>query len=104
MKYAKHLLLFFFLMAATAFGQSTTTSTAATNPHIVNGTYTVPVGTTLVLEAGVIVQIQPSSTLLVLGTMNSNGTATKRVSITGADNFSAKVDAKGTLNVAFTDL
>jgi hypothetical protein len=99
-------LLFFFLLlaAGTAFGQSTITWTAATNPHIVSGTYTVPVGTTLVLEAGVIVQIQSNSTLLVQGTMNSNGTATNRVSITGADNFSAKLDAKGILNVAFTDL
>ena len=104
MKQTRNLLLIVFFMAATAFGQSTITWTAATNPHIVKGTYTVPVGTTLVLEAGVIVNIQSNSTLLVQGTMNSNGTATNRVSITGADNFSAKLDAKGTLNVAFTDL
>jgi hypothetical protein len=104
MNLTKNLLLFFFLLAGTALGQSTITWTAATNPHVVKGTYKVAVGTTLVLEPGVIVQIQSNSTLLVEGTMNSNGTATNRVSITGADNFSAKLDAKGTLNVAFTDL
>ena len=100
----KYLLLFFSLMAATAFGQSTITWTAATNPHIVNGTYTVPVGTTLVMEPGVIVQIQPNSTLLVYGTVNANGTTTSHVTITGADNYSASIDAKGTLNFAFTDV
>src|SRR5262245_28838777 len=64
MKTIKCLLLLSFFGAATAFGQ-TITWTAATNPHIVNGTYTVPAGQTLVMEPGVIVQIQPNSTLLV---------------------------------------
>jgi hypothetical protein len=104
MKTIKYLLLLLsFFGAATAFGQ-TITWTAATNPHIVQGTYTVPVGTTLVLEAGVIVQIQPNSTLLVYGTVNANGTTTSQVTITGADNYSASIDAKGTLNFAFTDV
>src|SRR5689334_12315577 len=89
--------------AAGSFGQ-TTTWTAATNPHIVKGTYTVPVGQTLVMEAGVIVQIQANSTLQVLGTLNANGTATSHVSITGVNNYSAKVDVKGPANFAFTDL
>ena len=91
------------LLAAASFGQ-TTTWTAATNPHIVKGTYTVPVGQTLVMEPGVVVQIQANSTLQVLGTLNANGTAASRVSITGVDNYSAKVDVKGTANVAFTDI
>jgi hypothetical protein len=89
--------------AATAFGQ-TTTWTAATNPHIVQGTYTVAAGQTLVMEPGVIVQIQPNSTLLVKGTVNANGIATSHVTVTGADNYSASIDAKGTLNFAFTDV
>src|SRR5262249_49098176 len=91
------------LVAAASLGQ-TTTWTAATNPHIVKGTYTAPVGQTLVMEAGVVVQIQANSTLQMLGTLNANGTATKRISITGVDNYSAKVDIKGTANIAFTDL
>jgi hypothetical protein len=102
-KTAKYLLLLLFFAAGNALA-GTITWTAATNPHIVTGTYTIPVGPTLVLEAGVIVQIQSNSTLLVAGIMNSNGTSTNRVSITGADNYSAKLDAKGTLNVAFTDV
>src|ERR1041384_8405949 len=96
-------LLLSFFGAATAFGQ-TTTWTAATNPHIVQGTYTVAAGQTLVMEPGVIVQIQPNSTLLVKGTVNANGIATSHVTVTGADNYSASIDAKGTLNFAFTDV
>src|ERR1044071_414234 len=103
LKLAKCLLLFFSLMAATTFGQ-TITWTAATNPHIGQGPYTVPAGQTLIMEPGVIVQIQPNSTLLVYGTANANGTATNHVTITGADNYSASIDAKGTLNFAFTDV
>src|SRR5215468_5192886 len=89
-------------VAAASLGQ-TTTWTAATNPHIVKGTYTVPVGQTLVMEPGVVVQIQSNSTLQVLGTLNANGTATSHISITGVDSYSAKVDVKGTANIAFTD-
>ena len=104
MKTTKYLsLLLSFFGAAAAFGQ-TITWTAATNPHIVQGTYTVAAGQTLVMEPGVIVQIQPNSTLLVYGTANANGTASSHVTITGADNYSASVDAKGTLNFAFTDV
>jgi Bacterial Ig domain len=95
--------LFSSLIAAAAFGQ-TTTWTAATNPHVVKGTYIVPVGQTLVMEPGVLVQIQANSTLQVLGTMNANGTAAGHVTISGVNNYSAKVDVKGTANFAFTDV
>src|SRR5437016_12599406 len=90
MRTIKYLLLLSSFGAATAFGQ-TITWTAATNPHIVQGTYTVPTGQTLVMEPGVIVQIQPNSTLLVYGTVIANGTTTSHVTITGADNYSAKI-------------
>jgi hypothetical protein len=104
MKTIKYLPLFLsFFAGSAAFGQ-TITWTAATNPHIVKGTYTVPAGQTLVMEAGVVVQIQANSTLLVYGTVNANGTAASHVTITGADNFSASIDAKGALNFAFTDV
>ncbi|PYL74653.1 MAG: hypothetical protein DMF26_10275 [Verrucomicrobia bacterium] len=103
MRTIKYLLLLSSFGAATAFGQ-TITWTAATNPHIVQGTYTVPTGQTLVMEPGVIVQIQPNSTLLVYGTVIANGTTTSHVTITGADNYSASIDAKGALNFAFTDV
>lgn len=102
MKTFKYLLLVLSVFgAATAFGQ-TITWTAATNPHIVQGTYTVPAGQTLVMQPGVVVQIQPNSTLLIYGTINANGTTASHVTITGADNYSASVDLKGTLNFAFT--
>jgi hypothetical protein len=42
--------------------------------------------------------------LLVYGTANSNGTTTSYVTITSVDNYSASIDAKGTLNFAFTDV
>lgn len=90
-------------LATASLGQ-TTTWTAATNPHIVKGTYTVAAGQTLVMEAGVIVQIQANSTLQVLGTLNANGTASSPISISGVDNYSAKLDVKGSANIAFTDL
>ncbi|MFN2541262.1 MAG: Ig-like domain-containing protein [Chthoniobacterales bacterium] len=104
MKTIKCLSLVLSLFGAAAASGQTITWTAATNPHIVKGTYTVAAGQTLVMEAGVIVQIQANSTLLILGTANANGTSANHVTITGADNYSASIDAKGTLNFAFTDV
>ena len=91
MKAIKYLLLLSFFGVATAFGQ-TITWTAATNPHIVQGTYMVPAGQTLVMQPGVIVQIQPNSTLLVYGTVNANGATSSHITITGADNYSASIE------------
>ncbi len=89
--------------ASAALGQ-TITWTAATNPHIVSGTYTVPVGQTLIMEPGVIVEIKSNSTLKVLGQVNSNGTATNRVTINGFGVASGMIDVFGTINFAFTDV
>src|SRR5689334_20858279 len=97
------ILLTFVATASMAMGQ-TITWTAATNPHVVNGTYTVPAGQTLVLEAGTRVQINSNSTLQIDGQLVSNGTSTKRVLITGADNYSASLDVTGTATLNFTDI
>lgn len=92
------------LASAAAGLAQTITWTAATNPHVVNGTYTVSAGQTLVLEAGVQVQINANSTLKVEGTLLANGTATNRVTITGAAVATSLVDVAGTADLKFTDV
>ena len=91
------------IFTSAGFGQ-TTTWTAATNPHIVSGTYTVPAGQTLILEAGVDVEIKSSSTLKVLGQLISNGTAASPVVINGTNNATSTVNVSGTLDLDFTDV
>jgi hypothetical protein len=103
MKTILHLLVLNFLLAATALAQSTTWR-AADNPHVVNGTYTVPAGQTLILEPGVVVQIKAGSTLQVEGQLTGQGTATNRITITGAVNYSSKLIIAGSSNLAFTDI
>src|SRR4051794_949966 len=98
------ILLGIFLAAAINVRAQTTTWTAATNPHIVSGTYTVPAGQTLVLQAGVVVQIQATSRLLVNGTVTGQGTAASRVTITGATNYDSELIVAGSSNLAFTDV
>ena len=92
----------FILLSVTTSVAQTTTWTAASNPHVVNGTYTVPAGQTLVMDAGVIVNINANSTLQVNGQLVGNGTAANRITITGASNFSSLVNVTGTSNLAFT--
>lgn len=91
------------MTASVALGQ-TTTWTAATNPHVVRGTFIVSPGQTLVLEAGVQVQINSDSTLQIDGQLIANGNATNHVTITGADNYSASVDVTGNATFNFTDV
>lgn len=92
------------LLAATSARAQVTTWRAADNPHIVHGTYTVPAGQTLVLEAGAQVQIDADSTLAVEGQLLGNGTAANHVTITGAVNYSSALDVRGTLDLKFTDV
>lgn len=103
MKHGSYLLFFLLFALGTARGQ-TITWTAATNPHVVSGTYTVPAGQTLVMEAGVIVNINSNSTLQVNGQLIGNGTAASRITINGAVNFSSLVNVSGTSNLAFTNV
>ena len=70
-------------LALVAQGQ-TIIWTASGNPHVVSGTYMVPAGQTLVMEAGVIVNMQADSTLQVDGQLIGNGTAANHVRINGA--------------------
>lgn len=90
-------------VAGSAVAQ-TITWTAATNPHVVSGTYTIGPNQTLVLEAGAVVQINANSTLLINGHLVGNGTATKRITITGATNYNSALDVAGTSTLQFTDV
>lgn len=92
------------LLIATVVQAQTITWTAAGNPHVVSGTFTVAAGQALVMEAGVVVQIQANSTLQVDGQVIANGTAANRVTITGASNYSSIFDVRGTSNLVFTNL
>ena len=83
---------------------TTITWHAADNPHVVSGTYTVPAGQTLVMEAGVIVDIQANSTLQVDGQLIGNGTAGNHIKINGAVNAQSTVDVRGTLDLKFTEV
>src|ERR1041385_1472031 len=95
--------LFATFLALTAKAQ-TITWTAAENPHVVSGTFTVAPGQTLIMEAGVVVDIRPDSILQVDGQLIGNGTANNRITITGATNYSSIVDVRGTMNLAFTNV
>jgi hypothetical protein len=96
-------LLFISVSAAVANAQ-TTTWTAAGNPHVVSGTYTVPAGQTLVMEPGVIVSIQANSTLQVDGQLVGNGTAANHIQINGgATGSQSKLVVAGTSDLHFTD-
>ncbi len=101
----RHLKIIVVLLASAAASHAQTISwTAATNPHVVNGNYTVPPGTTLVLEPGAVVNITSSSTLQVDGQLIANGTAANWVPITGATNFSSLLNVTGTANLGFTNV
>jgi hypothetical protein len=92
------------LLTAQAAYSQTITWRAAQNPHIINGTYVVPTGTTLVLEPGVRVQINADSELRTEGRLLGQGTAASRITITGANNYSAVLGVPGTLELNFTDV
>ena len=77
---------------------------AADNPHVVSGTYTVPVGQTLLMEAGVIVDVQANSTLQVDGQLIGNGTAGNHIKLNGAVNAQSTVDVRGTSDLKFTEI
>src|SRR6185437_10596127 len=100
---AFHFLILNFIVAAGALAQ-TTTWRAADNPHVVTGTYTVPRGQTLVLEAGVQVQISANSTLRVEGQLSGQGTSANRITITGATNYNSWLAVAGSLSLVFTDI
>lgn len=85
-----------------AFGQ--TVWRAADGPRTITGTYTVPAGSSLTIEAGVIVRISSNSRLIVNGTLNANGTPTAPVKFIGADNYSALLTVSGTLDMKYGDV
>src|SRR3954469_9987642 len=97
-------LLGIFVAAAVDASAQTTTWTAATNPHVVSGTYTVPAGQTLVMQPGVVVQINANSRLVINGTLSGQGPAASRITITGATNYDSELHVAGSSNLTFTDV
>ncbi|MEY2487514.1 MAG: hypothetical protein QOH39_3162 [Verrucomicrobiota bacterium] len=93
----------FFLLFVAAASAQTTTWHAADNPHVVQGTYTVAAGETLIMEAGVQVQINDNSTLQVDGQLMGNGTAASHITITGSIGAST-LDVRGTSDFKFTEI
>ena len=96
--------LFLLLISIAIANAQTITWTAASNPHVVSGTYTIPAGQTLVMEAGVIVDIQANGLLQVDGQLIGNGTAGNHIKINGAVNAQSTVDVRGTLDLKFTEI
>jgi hypothetical protein len=88
----------------TLAANTTITWTPAGNPHVVNGTYVVPPDTTLILEAGTVVQINANSYLRVEGRLLGRGTATNRVTIRGISNATSDIVVPGTVELDYTDL
>lgn len=84
-----------FCLLATTASADTITWHASDSPHVVNGTYTVPVGTTLVMEPGVVVEVTAQSALQVEGTLLGQGTATNPIQINSQFNYPDKVGGSG---------
>src|SRR6186713_1777190 len=102
MKRACHLLLLLPLATAVVHAQ-TITWTAAGNPHVVSGIYTIPAGQTLVMEAGVIVDMQANSMLQVDGQLIANGTAANHIRINRVSSAQTTINVRGALDLKFTD-
>ncbi|HKS40832.1 MAG TPA: Ig-like domain-containing protein [Blastocatellia bacterium] len=68
---------------------------ASDNPHVINGTYTIPPGTTVIMEPGVIVQVTSGSTLQVEGALIGQGTANNQIQINSQSNYPDKVGGSG---------
>ena len=75
---------------------------ASDNPHVINGTYTIPPGTTIIMEAGVVVQVTTDSELLVEGTLIGQGAANNRISISSQQNYPSRVGGSGRIELSHT--
>jgi Bacterial Ig domain/Calx-beta domain/Beta-propeller repeat len=76
---------------------------AQDNPHVINGTYTIPAGTTVTMEPGVVVQINQNSLLKIEGVLIGQGTAANHI-ILGMANYNADISVPGTLDLTYTDI
>jgi RHS repeat-associated protein len=81
----------------TITGTIDTTSpwTTAGSPYVITGSANVPAGSTLTVDAGVVIKFTPGITLTVNGVMNANGTAGSPVIITSLSDDSDGVDSGG---------
>ena len=76
---------------------------AQDNPHVISGTYTIPVGTTVTMEPGVVVRIDQNSLLKIEGALIGQGTAANRIAL-GMANHNADISVPGTLDLTYTDI
>jgi hypothetical protein len=100
----KHISVLFLCAAFAPLAAAQTVWRASEGPRTISGNYTVPAGSSLTIEAGVLVRINSNSRLVVDGTLNANGTSTAPVKFVGADNWSALLTVAGTLNAKYGDI
>lgn len=96
------LLLASICLLAPAASADTIVWHASDNPHVINGTYTIAPGTTVIMEPGVIVQVNTNSTLQVDGTLLGQGTAANSVQINSQENYPNKVGGSGRVELSYT--
>ncbi len=82
----------------------TVTWTAAESPYTVCELLTIPAGGTVIVEPGVVVNVDPSRRIVVSGTLLAQGTAAQHVVIDAPAVFPPMITVnQGTLNAAFLD-
>ena len=73
---------------------------AADNPHVINGAFEIPEDLIVYLEPGVVIQMQPGSTLTVAGGLEGLGTLGSPIQITGSVSNGLRVSGELTLEHA----
>lgn len=77
---------------------------AQDNPRVIDGTYVIPADTKVVMEPGVVVQINSDSVIQVDGELAGQGTASGRIQINSVGGYSGKIRVTGTLNLSYADV
>jgi MBG domain/Bacterial Ig domain/Calx-beta domain/Beta-propeller repeat len=90
--------------AAAAAAETVITWRAQDNPHVISGTYVIPVGTKVLVEAGAVIQFSADSTLQVDGELVAQGTAASRIQLQRAASDTSKILVTGTLNLGYADI
>ncbi len=82
----------------------TVTWTASGGPYEVCENFTIPVDSTVIIEAGTTVHVQAGTTITLQGTMIGQGTSIAPIVMTGAVNYPPIVTTSGTLDLTHTDV
>ncbi|MBV9926067.1 MAG: SBBP repeat-containing protein [Acidobacteria bacterium] len=77
---------------------------AADGPRVINGTYTIPAGTTVTVEPGVLIQINQNSVLVVEGAIVGKGTPDRHITITGVSDYTSDIQVPGRFQFEYTDI